>query len=75
MCDVEGDGTSTSSAQRIYYAGQSFGGIYGTMLLGAEPSIKAGVPNVPGGSIIEIVRLSPVFRLSDRAGASAAQAC
>ena len=60
--DVDGDGTADLDAQRIYYAGQSFGGIYGTMLLGVEPSIKAGVPNVPGGSIIEIVRLSPVFR-------------
>lgn len=60
--DVDGDGTADLDAQRIYYAGQSFGGIYGTMVLGVEPSIKAGVPNVPGGSIIEIVRLSPVFR-------------
>jgi hypothetical protein len=60
--DVDGDGTADLDAQRIYYAGQSFGGIYGTMVLGTEPSIKAGVPNVPGGAIIEIVRLSPVFR-------------
>jgi hypothetical protein len=60
--DVDGDGTADLNAQRIYYAGQSFGGIYGTIFLGVEPSIKAGVPNVPGGSIIEIVRLSPVFR-------------
>ncbi|TFZ00109.1 Ig-like domain-containing protein [Ramlibacter humi] len=60
--DVDGDGTVDLDAQRIYYAGQSFGGIYGVMFLGTEPSIKAGVPNVPGGSIPEIVRLSPVFR-------------
>ncbi|HMA09366.1 MAG TPA: Ig-like domain-containing protein, partial [Ramlibacter sp.] len=46
--DVDGDGTADLDAQRIYYAGQSFGGIYGTMILGVEPSIKAGVPNVPG---------------------------
>jgi hypothetical protein len=59
---VDGDGTPDLDATRIYYAGQSFGGIYGTMILGVEPSIRAGVPNVPGGSIIEIVRLSPVFR-------------
>ena len=64
--DVDGDGTADLDAQRIYYAGQSFGGIYGTMILGVEPSIKAGVPNVPGGSIIEIVRLSPVFRAPGR---------
>lgn len=61
--DVDGDGQADFNAQRIYYAGQSFGGIYGTILLGAEPGIKAGVPNVPGGSITEIARISPSFRL------------
>ena len=47
---------------RIYYAGQSFGGIYGVKFLAVEPDVRAGVPNVPGGAIIEIARLSPVFR-------------
>jgi dienelactone hydrolase len=42
---------------RIYYFGQSFGGIYGTDFLAVEPDVKAGVPNVPGGSIVEISRL------------------
>ncbi|MCS7100292.1 MAG: hypothetical protein NZL99_01205, partial [Burkholderiaceae bacterium] len=60
--DVDGDGSIDLDANRIYYAGQSFGGIYGTILLAVEPSIKAGVPNVPGGAIVEIARLSPVFR-------------
>jgi hypothetical protein len=55
--DVDGDGSADLDAQRIYYAGQSFGGIYGTLLLGVEPAIKAGVPNVPGGSITEVARL------------------
>jgi hypothetical protein len=59
--DVDGDGMVDLDAQRIYYAGQSFGGIYGTILLGVEPNIKAGVPNVPGGSITEVARLG-VFR-------------
>ena len=61
--DVDGDGSVDLDAQRIYYAGQSFGGIYGTIFLGTEPSLKAGVPNVPGGSITEIARISPVFRV------------
>ncbi|MBL0942832.1 MAG: Ig-like domain-containing protein [Hydrogenophaga sp.] len=61
--DVDGDGTRDLDPNRIYYAGQSFGGIYGTMLLGVERNIKAGVPNVPGGSITEIARLSPSFRI------------
>jgi hypothetical protein len=60
--DVDGDGSPDLSGSRIYYAGQSFGGIYGVQLLGLEPDIHAGVPNVPGGPIIEIARLSPSFR-------------
>jgi hypothetical protein len=55
--DVDGDGSVDLNPQRIYYAGQSFGGIYGTILLGVEPNIKAGVPNVAGGSITEVARL------------------
>jgi Bacterial Ig-like domain len=61
--DVDGDGGRDLSKSRIYYAGQSFGGIYGTQLLGLERRIRAGVPNVPGGPIIEIARLSPSFRI------------
>ncbi|HEU4413361.1 MAG TPA: hypothetical protein VFT65_01165 [Candidatus Angelobacter sp.] len=61
--DVNGDGLQDLDPNRIYYAGQSFGGIYGTIFLGIEPDIRAGVPNVPGGSIIDIVRLSPSFQL------------
>jgi hypothetical protein len=59
--DIDGDGSVDLDAQRIYYAGQSFGGIYGTIFLGMEPALKAGVPNVPGGSITEVARLG-VFR-------------
>ena len=61
--DADGDGLPDLDANRIYYAGQSFGGIYGTMFMGIEPDIRAGVPNVPGGPIIDIVRLSPSFQL------------
>jgi hypothetical protein len=61
--DANGDGLPDLDANRIYYAGQSFGGIYGTIFLGIEPDIRAGVPNVPGGPIIDIVRLSPSFQL------------
>jgi hypothetical protein len=61
--DADGDGLPDLDANRIYYAGQSFGGIYGTILMGIEPDIRAGVPNVPGGPIIDIVRLSPSFQL------------
>jgi Bacterial Ig-like domain len=60
--DVDADGADDLSSSRIYYAGQSFGGIYGTQLLGLERDLRAGVMNVPGGPIIEIARLSPSFR-------------
>jgi Bacterial virulence factor lipase N-terminal len=60
--DVDGDGTPDLSSSRTYYFGQSFGGIYGTEMLGVEPNVRTGVVNVPGGAIIEIARLSPAFR-------------
>jgi hypothetical protein len=60
--DVDGNGVADLSESRIYYAGQSFGGIYGVQLLGLDPDVRAGVPNVPGGPITEIARLSPSFR-------------
>lgn len=61
--DVDGDGLPDLDSSRIYYCGQSFGGVYGTIFLGIEPGVRAGVANVPGGSIIDIVRLSPSFQL------------
>ncbi|MBA2462333.1 MAG: Ig-like domain-containing protein [Actinobacteria bacterium] len=60
--DVDGNGTRDLDASRIFYFGQSFGGIYGTKFLAVEPNVRLGVPNVPGGAIVEIARLSPIFR-------------
>lgn len=60
--DVDGDGLPDLDGSRIYYFGQSFGGIYGTILLGVESSLRAGVPNVGGGPIVEVARLSTTFR-------------
>ena len=60
--DVDGDGHADLDAGRIYYFGQSLGGIYGTDFLAAEPDVRVGVPNVPGGSLTDIARLSPNFR-------------
>jgi hypothetical protein len=60
--DVDGNGTRDLDPAKISYFGQSFGGIYGTKFLAVEPNVLTGVPNVPGGPIIEIARLSPAFR-------------
>jgi hypothetical protein len=40
------------------YYGLSFGGIYGTMLMGTDPSVDQGLLNVAGGPIVDIARLS-----------------
>ena len=60
--DVDGNGSRDLDPSRISYFGQSFGGIYGTKFLAVESNVRTGVPNVPGGSIIEIARLSQSFR-------------
>ena len=60
--DVDADGGADLSGRRVTYFGQSFGGIYGTMLSGVDRDVERSVLNVPGGPITEIVRLSPVFR-------------
>ena len=56
--DVPGVGTDVLSRSNISYYGISFGGIYGTMLMGVDPVFKQGLLNVPGGPIVDIARLS-----------------
>jgi len=60
--DVDGDTIPDLDSSRIYYFGQSLGGMYGTLFLAVEPNVHAGVPNVAGGSLVETGRLSPVSR-------------
>ncbi len=60
--DVDGDGRPDLDGARIYYFGQSLGGIYGTLLMAVDPAVPVGVLNVPGGPIVEIARQSPIFR-------------
>lgn len=59
---LSGPQTLPLRADRVAYYGQSFGGIYGTMLAGTDRSIDAFGLNVPGGPVSEIARLSPSFR-------------
>jgi hypothetical protein len=60
--DVDGDGVPDLDESHISYAGQSFGGMYGTVFLATDPAIKVGVLNVPGGPVVDIARLSPGFQ-------------
>ncbi|NDZ18696.1 hypothetical protein C7T35_16145 [Variovorax sp. WS11] len=68
--DIDGDGAADFDGRRISYSGQSFGGVYGTMLLGVERSLIAGVPVVGGGNLMEATRLGTLrsLRTSSLAG-------
>ena len=52
------NGNDLVDHSRIMYYGLSFGGIYGTMLMGTDPLFHQGLMNVPGGPIVDIARLS-----------------
>ena len=60
--DVENTGSASLDANRIYMFGQSLGGIVGTVFMGIEPDIKAGVPVVAGGTLADAFRLSETNR-------------
>jgi hypothetical protein len=49
--DADGDGSSDLDASRIYFMGSSFGGRQGAILLAVDPSVRAGVLNVPGSGV------------------------
>src|SRR5881628_3137900 len=56
--DIPGIGTNLVDPSKIMYYGLSFGGIYGTMVMGTDPLFHRGLLNVPGGPIVDIARLS-----------------
>jgi hypothetical protein len=55
--DVDDDGIVDLDPSRVYYFGQSLGGMQGTLLLAVEPNVRAAALNVPGGSGPELRRL------------------
>jgi hypothetical protein len=58
-CPFGGNGGSAKLASEgVQYYGLSFGGIYGTMLMGTDPHVPSGLLNVGGGPIVDIARLS-----------------
>jgi len=60
--DLDGDGKPDLDPSRIYYAGQSLGAIYGTMLTAVEPTVRAAALNVGGATTMDIARWSPSYR-------------
>src|SRR5690606_30998447 len=55
--DVDGDGRIDLDSQRLYFASQSFGGVYGIPMVAVEPRIRALATNVAGGAMTEAGRL------------------
>jgi hypothetical protein len=60
VVDVDGDGSPDLDPNRIYYFGNSLGGIYGTLFAALEPRVRASVLGEPGGSLAEALRLNAV---------------
>ncbi|MGE5183626.1 MAG: hypothetical protein ACM31C_16255, partial [Acidobacteriota bacterium] len=48
--------------ERIGFVGNSLGAVVGASVLAAEPLVRAGVQNVPPGSVVETLVESPEFR-------------
>jgi uncharacterized protein (TIGR03437 family) len=46
---------------KIYYAGDSFGGMYGAIFHALDLHVPAAVLNVGGGSPVDIARWSPIY--------------
>jgi len=65
--DVDGDGVGDLDPSRVSYFGNSLGGIYGTILLAVEPSIRVGVAGA-AGELIESFRLGGAGNRSTVAG-------
>jgi hypothetical protein len=59
--DLDGDGIADLDPNKIYYGGQSLGGIYGTIFSALEPNVRGSVLNVGGGTIVDIVRWSSSY--------------
>jgi pimeloyl-ACP methyl ester carboxylesterase len=59
--DLDGDGKPDLDPNKIYYVGESLGGMYGTILSALEPKVRASVLNVGGGTVVDIVRWSSSY--------------
>jgi len=69
--DFDGDGSPDTDASNIAYAGQSWGGIHGTVFTAIEPLVTRSVLSVPGGGIARFAEASESFGPIIRAGLAA----
>jgi Alpha/beta hydrolase family len=60
--DVDGDATADLDGARIYLAGFSLGSNYGALAATVDPTVQAVTLNVPGGALVELLRLGPARR-------------
>ncbi len=60
--DLDGDGKPDLDPDRLYYAGQSLGAIYGAIVNAVEPALRAAALNSGGGPFIDVARSSPTYR-------------
>jgi hypothetical protein len=60
--DADGDDEDDLDADRIYLAGFSLGSNYGALAATVDPSVQAMTLNVPGGALVELLRLGPARR-------------
>jgi len=51
----------TIDPTKVYWIGQSLGGIFGTLNTAANPRISRAVLNVPGGTLVDVLTQSPTF--------------
>ena len=70
--DLDGDSEPDTNGANIAYAGQSWGGIHGTIFTALEPTVTRSVLSVPGGGIARFAEASPAFGPVIRAGLKAA---
>ncbi len=51
----------TIDPMKVYWVGQSLGGIFGTLNTAANPRISRAVLNVPGATVVDVLTNSPAF--------------
>ncbi len=66
--DFDGDQSPDTDGSNIAYAGQSWGGIHGTVFTAIEPLVTRSFLSVPGGSIARFAEASASFGPVIRAG-------